>query len=112
MCTSKNQNRRKIRIVNSANKQKFIQKLNDIDWSDFYQSTDTQLAYSSFSNSFSNIYNESFPIRIVNTNYRNRLPWLTDGLRESIKHKNKLYRISVKRPYLQYKLEYKNIITS
>ena len=29
---------------------------------------------------------------------RNRIPWLTSGLRESIKHKNKLYWMSLKHP--------------
>ena len=94
-------------MINFTNKQNFIRKINENDWSDIYQSTDTQSAYSKFSDCFTKIYNESFPIRAVSTTYRNKLPWLTDGLRESIKHKNKLYRISLRRPYLQYKLEYK-----
>ena len=32
----------------------------------------------------------------VKTQYRNCLPWLTEGLKLSIKHKNKLYRTSIK----------------
>ena len=34
----------------------------------------------------------------VKTQYRNRLPWLTEGLKLSIKHNNKLYRTSIKHP--------------
>ena len=63
-----------MRIVNSAKKENFLNKINNIDWSDIYQSTDTQLAYSKFSDTFAKIYNECFPIRVVSTNYRNRLP--------------------------------------
>ena len=41
-----------------------------------------------------------FPkIKITGT-YRNRLPWLTDGLRASIKMKNRLYKLSIKKPIL------------
>ena len=105
--TKNKDKKRNIRMINSSNKQNFIRKINENDWSDIYQSTDTQSAYSKFSHCFTKIYNESFPIRAVSTTYHNKLPWLTDGLRESIKHKNKLYRISLRRPYLQYKLEYK-----
>ena len=46
--------------------------------------------------------------------YNNRKPWLTDGLRCSIKHKNKLYVKSLKYPTLtnekEYK-EYKRVLT-
>ena len=47
---------------------------------------------------FKSVYNECFPVIKVKKKYRNRLPWLTDGLKTSIKHKNKLYRISIKHP--------------
>ena len=47
--------------------------------------------------------------------YRNRLPWLTEGLKKSIKNKNKLYRISLKHPtcynITKYK-DYKNKLSS
>ena len=46
--------------------------------------------------------------------YRNRLPWLTTGLKESIKHKNKLYQLSLRHPTVynvtQYK-RYRNMVT-
>ena len=59
---------------------------------------------------FKSMYDESFPVMRVRIKYRNRLPWLSDGLKSSIKLKNKLYRISLKHPtmynvhkYKQYK---------
>ena len=52
-----------------------------------------------------------FPkIKITGT-YRNRLPWLTDGLRASIKMKNRLYKLSIKKPipgYVSYYKTYRN----
>ena len=64
---------------------------------------------------FKKIYEESFPLTRVKIRYRNRLPWLSDGLKASIKHKNKLYLISLKHPTLynisKYK-QYKNKLIS
>ena len=51
----------------------------------------------------------------VKTQYRNRLPWLTEGLKLSIKHKKKLYRTSIKHP-TEYNIaiykNYKNELSS
>ena len=59
-----------------------------------FQSQDPQEAYTLFSNTLKKQYNMCFPkIKITGT-YRNRLPWLTDGLRASIKMKNRLYKLS------------------
>ena len=38
------------------------------------------------------IHDQCFPITKIKTKYNNRKPWLTEGLRSSIKSKNKLYR--------------------
>ena len=52
----------------------------------------------------------------VKTQYRNRLPWLTEGLKLSIKHKNKLYCTSLKHPteynINTYYKNYRNKLTS
>ena len=52
--------------------------------------------FSSFINIFKAIYDETFPVIKTKRKYRNRLPWLPAGLKESIKRKNKLYIISLK----------------
>ena len=49
-----------------------------------------------------------FPVIKVTKRYRNRLPWLTPGLKESIKHKNKLSKISRKHPTAYDKMMYKD----
>ena len=52
---------------------------------------------------------------MLKNQYRNRLPWLTEGLKLSIKHKNKLYRTSSKHP-TEYNVSiyknYRNKLTS
>ena len=47
--------------------------------------------FSSFMNNLKSIYNQSFPVMKAKRKYTNRLPWLTAGLKESIKRKIKLY---------------------
>ena len=60
------------------------------------------------------IHDKSFPIIKVKKRYRNRISWLTPGLREFIKQQKKLYRISLKHPTAYnetlYK-QYRNMIT-
>ena len=46
-------------------------------------------------NIFNSIYYESFPVIKAKRKYRNHLPLLGTGLKESIKGKNKLFRISL-----------------
>lgn len=63
---------------------------------------------------FKAIYDKSFPVVRVKKRYRNRLPWLTTEIKESIKHKNKLYKISLKHPTAYNETKYKhfkNMIT-
>ena len=61
------------------------------------------------------IFNKCFPVKPVKKRYRNRLPWLTNGLKISIKTKNNLYKRLLKYPsaYNQNKYsEYRNLLTS
>ena len=87
-----------IRLVNEPRMTKFKERILDTDWSvlDVYDSCESYFA--SFMKIFKSIYNESFPVMKTKRKYRNRLPWLTTGLKESIKRKIKLYRISLKHP--------------
>ena len=81
---------------------------NTFSWMHFLE---CQSYFSNFLRVFKKIYEESFPLTRVKIRYRNRLPWLSNGLKASIKYKNKLYLISLKHPTLynisKYK-QYKN----
>ena len=106
-----------IRLVNETRMTKYKERILDTDWSvlDIYDTCESY--FPSFMNIFKSIYNESFPVIKTKRKYRNRLPWLTAGLKESIKRKNKLYRISIKHPtsynktlYREYRNKLKTLI--
>ena len=50
---------------------------------------DAQNSYSLFQEKFACIYDECFPLRYKKLGYKERKPWLSDGLKMSIKRKNK-----------------------
>ena len=84
------------------------------DWSILDEYVTCESYFSHFLSIFKSVYDKSFPIIRVKKQYRNRLPWLTTGLKESIKRKNKLYQLSLRHPTVynvtQYK-RYRNMLT-
>ena len=91
---------RVIRLINIKTVNEFVQRIEKENWDHIYNVEDPQEAYSRFSNLLRRHYCESFPKIMITGKYRNRLPWLTEGLKTSIRHKNKLYKLSVKKPLL------------
>ena len=87
-----------VRVINTSRTQRYVEKIRTTDWSILESYNECQTYFSNFLKIFKNIYDECFPMTKVKTRYRNRLPWLTEGLKLSIKHKNKLYRTSIKHP--------------
>ena len=104
-----------VRIINQSRTAQYIERIQKTDWSSLNTAKHCQAYFSKFLYMFKNIYDKSFPVKKVKTQYRSRLPWLSFGLKLSIKYKNKLYRISIKHPTSYninaYKL-YKNKLTS
>lgn len=105
------------RIFNNRNREIFSHKLREIDWRQFLNIAECQPAFSAFYAAYTKCFNESFPITKIKIGYRNRKPWLTDNLKESIKVKNQLYRKFLKyrtevhrQEYLKYKRILKNIL--
>ena len=102
---------RKIRQLNNKNIQAFSQKLETCNWDSVLQNHNGSETFNMFYDKFSSIYNDSFPLKLVTTKYDSRKPWLSTGLKNSIKVKNKLYVKQQKSPTVcnitQYK-KYKN----
>ena len=96
-----------IRITNGVRTTQYVSKIQNMDWSFLDSFSDCQSYFSNFIKVFKKIYEESFPLIRVKIRYRNRLPWLSDGLKASIKHKNKLYLLSLKHPTLYNISKYK-----
>ena len=84
------------RDMRKKNVSKFLNEMQNIDWSTLLLINDAQCAYSTFHKMLSSIYNKCFPFRKYDKPYYNKKPWLTLALKESIKTKNKLYVTSTK----------------
>ena len=96
------------------NKIAFHEAVAEIDWGEMYTLTEAQSAFSMFHSTFTKLFNQHFPKRKIKIKYNNRKPWLTDGLKKSIRIKNKLYMkyIRIKSAYYEctYKM-YRNRLT-
>ena len=96
-----------IRKINPTTKAMFISKLEETNWDAIYTFNDSQLAYDVFLKTFLKIYNECFPKITVKNGYKNRKAWLSQCLKDAIKKKNKLYKLSKQIPTLSRENEYK-----
>ena len=84
------------RSFTAKNKHAFLEDLGAVDWQPIFNSSGTQAAFSQFHQKLMGLYDKNFPKRKIKLRYNNRKPWLSEGLRYSIKQKNKLYYKSIK----------------
>ena len=94
--------------MSEKNKQNFSELVSNTDWSNIINSEDTQAAFTDFHTTLKSHFEKSFPITKVNFKYNNRKPWLSEDLRNSIKHKNKLHIKSVNIPTVANETAYKD----
>ena len=97
------------------NKSKLKKKLNLQNWDYIFNTENLQDTFTYFYNQIRYMFEECFPESLIEITYSNRLPWLTNSIRSSIKQKNYLYAIYHKTPSeentIKYKA-YKNKLTS
>ena len=79
------------RDLSHRNVQKFIDKMQQVDWQNVTEIRDPQNAYNQFHNIISKTYDKCFPYKKYTSGYINKKPWITTAIKESIKTKNKLY---------------------
>ena len=79
------------RSFTQNNLNKFKDQLRSINWNSILIENDPQIAYTSFHNVISKLYNTCFPLRPTPKKYYNNKPWLTAAMKEAIKYKNKLF---------------------
>jgi hypothetical protein len=112
---SAQQKTHKYRNFSAVNIDKFKKKLSEFNWNSLLQIENCQIAFKIFHENYCLLYNECFPVRNSKSIYRNRKPWLTNGMKMALKHKNKLFYISKKFPTVyninKYK-QYRNKINS
>ena len=77
-----------VRIANESRINGFVENIQNTDWSVLNSHRDCQTYFEKFYALFKTIYDGSFPLTRVKMRYRNRLPWVTEGLKKSIKNKN------------------------
>ena len=70
-----------VRIINESRINQFTEKIQNTDWSLLNSCRECQIYFSKFYTLLKTIYDEAFPLTRVKMRYRNRLPWLTDGLK-------------------------------
>ena len=81
-----------------------------MDWSFIYNEIDTENAFNQF-HVLLKIFNRNFPKQKMKLQYHSRKLWLTQGLKDAIKKKNKLYRNYLKLKTVNNENIYKSCIT-
>ena len=79
--------------MSPGNLAKFKDKLAHFNWSAVYSNQDPRCAFDLFYNNYLDLYGTCFPIMGIQSLYHTRKPWLTQGLRKSIKTKNLLSKV-------------------
>ena len=97
----------KKRIYSMENMEHFSSKMREMNWTCVLQNNDVQNAYNMFYNEFSDVYNTCFPMKTFKQGYRTRKPWLSEGMKKSIKTKNKLYKQYKKTGSIEHESVYK-----
>ena len=81
----------KSRNFSHKNRVNFSNMLQSFDWHQVLNSTSCQEAFSIFHKNFKHMFDKCFPFRVVRSKYYSRKPWLTTGMKNSVKFKNKLF---------------------
>ena len=88
----------------------FNNKLQEETWESTLNSSDPDIAYNNFINMYTKHYNTSFPLKRSSPRkraYTRKQPWITNGIIRSIKHKQKLYQINLRKKTQQAGERYK-----
>ena len=97
----------KTRILSLSNMESFANKLRLENWQDVLSSDNGSETFKLFYTKFCTLYDNAFPVKHVKTDYKTKKIWLSDGLRKSIKIKNRMYMKQLRSPCEEYTREYK-----
>ena len=90
-----------------TNMERFSTTTSEKNWNTVLHNDDAQNAYTAFYNEFIDVYNNCIPVKVFKRGYGTRKPWLSEGVKPSIKTKNKLYRRSKNTRNPEHELQYK-----
>ena len=87
------------RSFSQENILKFHNAINSVDWANSVCSiSDPHESFTKFHTKYTSLYNTFFPLKKVKIGYATKKPWLTSGVKNSIKTKNKMYIRLLKHP--------------
>ncbi len=95
------------RVYSSKNIADFSNMLHNVEWNSVLSSIGCQEAFTLFYDKFRFCFERCFPVRKIKLGYRNRKKWLSEGLKVSIKNKNKMYVKSIRKPTVDNIKNYK-----
>ena len=119
-CISKEKQNNKNNITVSKreftehNISKFNKMLSKEDWKTVYKENDASYAFLKFQNKFKMMFESCFPLKDIKIKYDNRAPYLTRGLKQSIKNKHVLWEKFEKNPTIENKniyMQFRNKLT-
>ena len=90
-CKSKETDRPMVRIYSEQNKNTFKKLLSDLNWDAELKHKNVNEAILAFNQKITIAYNKSFPFKRLSRRRAKDKPWITTGLKESIKQKHLLY---------------------
>ena len=98
-----------VRSFTNENIDQFKSVLSDLSWVEVFTSSDAQLSYDSFSNTFNELFNNYFPEREIrfNKNIHKIEPFMTHGLLVSRQIKQELEKTSINQPTELNKMKFK-----
>ena len=106
--------KRKMRDFTNFDRDSFTQDLNQIDWQSIIANGNNDIDYifSSFYSKYNKIINKHVPIKQISRRQLKRFskPWITQGIRASIKTKNKLFASGDQTKYKFYRNKINHLI--
>ena len=88
------------RNYSTRNIDNFVISCRNFNWDFICSDNDVAMAFSRFNSIFRDIYDTCFPLSYITKRKRRkkRHPWISSGILQSIKYKNKLYKMYLKNP--------------
>ena len=86
------------REFSNTNIQEFNKALSSHNWELLYDDDNFEQSFSYFYKKMLDVFNDKIPLKTIKLKYNNRIPFLTNGLKKSIKQKHRLLEIYNKNP--------------
>ena len=98
-----------VRIFGDKNKEKFRYILSEMNWEYELENKNVNDSMNKFYHTIVNAYNKSFPLVKLSRKRAKEKPWVTTGLKKSIKEKQRLFRIYKFNHSVENEQKYKKI---